>query len=256
MDGEVTRAIPAEVRHSRRRTLAIEVRRGPRVVVRAPLGCPSHVIEAWLRERRPWIERHAARLRALEAARPPPPAWAPGETHLYLGEPHRLEVGAGRRAGVARERGALRVTVPAGATGEAGGARVRRALEAWYRARAREEFAALVLARFPFFAGRGHALPTLTVRRMTSRWGSLASEPRRRVAGFFRGPAGAARMTLNLALIRAPPECIEYVVVHELCHLEHRGHGPAFYRLLERQMPDWRARKRRLEDLGLLDGDS
>jgi predicted metal-dependent hydrolase len=54
-------------------------------------------------------------------------------------------------------------------------------------------------------------------------------------------------MTLNVNLIRAPRRCIEYVVTHELCHLEHRDHDAKFFRLLGRLMPDWERRKRRLE---------
>jgi len=54
-------------------------------------------------------------------------------------------------------------------------------------------------------------------------------------------------MTLNVALVQAPRPCIEYVVTHELCHINHRHHGATFYRMLKRMMPDWEKRKRRLE---------
>ena len=67
---------------------------------------------------------------------------------------------------------------------------------------------------------------------MQSRWGSLSQ---------------AGTMTLNANLVRAPRACIEYVIAHELCHLMHRDHGTAFYRLLGRVMPDWESRKQRLE---------
>lgn len=76
--------------------------------------------------------------------------------------------------------------------------------------------------------------PRIVVRDMRSRWGSLS-------------PAG--QMTLNSRLAQAPRRCIEYVIVHELCHLMHRNHGPAFVSLLGRVMPDWQARKERLESM-------
>jgi len=60
-------------------------------------------------------------------------------------------------------------------------------------------------------------------------------------------PSG--RLTLNSDLIKAPISSIDYVVVHELCHLVHADHGPAFYRMLRQIMPDWEARKARLERL-------
>jgi hypothetical protein len=67
---------------------------------------------------------------------------------------------------------------------------------------------------------------------MKTRWGSLAK-------------SGA--LTLNTDLVRAPLECIEYVITHELCHLKHHDHSSGFYKLLEKVMPDWEKRKRRLE---------
>jgi predicted metal-dependent hydrolase len=100
------------------------------------------------------------------------------------------------------------------------------------RSRAQDVFSQILAVRFDPFRLRGHACPSLKIRKMKTRWGSLA---------------GGRRMTLNLWLIRAPRECIEYVIVHELCHLEHAGHGPRFYRLMDELMPDWCARRRQLE---------
>jgi predicted metal-dependent hydrolase len=54
----------------------------------------------------------------------------------------------------------------------------------------------------------------------------------------------AARLLLNLRLIEAPTECIDYFVTHELCHLTEAHHGPAFFHLLSRVMPDWPKRER------------
>ena len=65
---------------------------------------------------------------------------------------------------------------------------------------------------------------------------------RTRIGGLKSGT-----LTLNRDLIKAPKECIEYVIFHELCHLEHHNHGPEFYRLLERSLPDWVKRKYKLE---------
>ena len=78
----------------------------------------------------------------------------------------------------------------------------------------------------------GSTLPRLAIRRMKTRWGSMS-------------PNGT--LTLNSDLVRAPRECIEYVVTHELCHLKHRHHDAAFYGLLEQHMPDWEKRKHKLE---------
>ena len=84
----------------------------------------------------------------------------------------------------------------------------------------------------PSFRRFGFGTPHLAVRRMARRWGSLS-------------PTG--QITLNSELIKAPTPCIDYVVAHELCHMVHDDHSAAFYNLLERVMPDWKARKDRLE---------
>ena len=75
-------------------------------------------------------------------------------------------------------------------------------------------------------------MPALKIRKMKTLWGSFSVK---------RG------ITLNLELIKAPRECIEYVVIHELCHLFHLNHGPKFYNLLEQFLPDWTKRKHKLE---------
>jgi hypothetical protein len=72
-----------------------------------------------------------------------------------------------------------------------------------------------------------------TVRDMTSRWGSCSMKTR--------------RITLNLKLFHKPDECVEYVIVHELCHLIHPDHGKGFYALLEKELPDWKARRKKLK---------
>ena len=72
----------------------------------------------------------------------------------------------------------------------------------------------------------------LAYRNMRSRWGSCQ-------------PA-TGRICINVRLALYPPECLEYVVVHELCHLLVHGHGPKFYELMDSVMPDWRKRRAKL----------
>lgn len=71
------------------------------------------------------------------------------------------------------------------------------------------------------------------IRKMTSRWGSCTVE------------SGRIRFAFQLAF--EPPECVELIVVHELCHLRERGHGPRFHALMDRYLPDWRERNKRLQ---------
>lgn len=209
-----------------RRTLGIEVHPNLSVVVRAPIDCPPDVIQARVSKRAPWISKQLKNFRRY-SPRTPQRQYVSGETHLYLGRRYRLKVGAGDTATVKMNRGQIAVTTP---SARANPDLVHAMLRRWYLDRAKEVLSRVLDQYLPML--KGHQRPGLVVRAMQSRWGSLS-------------PAGT--MTLNANLVQAPRACIEYVVVHELCHLKHRDHDTKFFRLLEQLMPDWEKRKQRLE---------
>jgi len=220
--------IDYRVEHSaRRKTLSIEVHPDAAIVVRAPVDCSPAVIERAVRRRAKWITRQRTRF-ARYKPRTPPRRYVSGETHLYLGRQYRLKVVAADQAAVKLSRDMLLVETPHGRAPEHVGA----VLRAWYRERARQVFGQVIEERFQDFARRGQDAPRLAVRAMKTRWGSLAA---------------SGLVTLNVELIRAPRPCIEYVVTHELCHLVHKHHGLAFYRMLNHLMADWPARRAKLE---------
>jgi predicted metal-dependent hydrolase len=219
-------SIPYEVLFlSTRKTLSIEVFPNGRVLVRAPLGCPEGLILERLHKRAGWISRQLAEF-ASYRPRTPTRQYLSGETHLYLGRRYRLKVASGSTAGVKILGGRLVVSLP----GEIDPDRVKAQLNHWYLSRARTVFTEVLEASLPRFEGIER--PRLWVRQMRSRWGSLS-------------PANT--MTLNVNLVRAPRPCIEYVVIHELCHTRQRNHDTSFFRLLTQVMPDWQQRKQRLE---------
>ncbi len=221
-------AIPYELIQSpKRKTLGIEVYPDSRVVVRVPPGCTPEEIAARMRKRAIWINRQREYFSRF-VPRTPPRRYLSGETHLYLGRHYRLKLALGEKLSVALQRGVLVVSSPE----KLSSTQVKSMLTAWYRKHAVRVYSQVLDECFEMFARRGHKRPDVVVRAMERRWGSLST---RRL------------MTLNRHLIRAPRFCIEYVVMHELCHLEHKHHGAAFYRLLTRAMPDWEARKQQLE---------
>ena len=208
-----------------RQTLAIEVHPDSRVLVRAPIDCPETLIAERVQKRAAWISRQLAE---FERYRPRTPArqYVNGESHLYLGRQYRLKVIPGQVAEAKLMRDQFLVRVPEPLDRD----RIKAVLHRWYIDRARATFTGILDAKLSLF--EGVQKPRLVVRAMQSRWGSLSD-------------AGA--MTLNVNLIRAPRTCIEYVVVHELCHTRYRAHDRRFFRLLRQLMPDWERRKQRLE---------
>lgn len=209
--------------------LSIHVEPNGRVLVDAPPGVAHAAVLAAVRKRSRWISQHveAALGRRTNLS---PRQYVSGESLLYLGRRYRLKVvvqpGACESASM---RGSFVVaTVP-----DRSADRVRKALEAWYRLRAREVFAQrLGAVAEPLRWVR--QLPATRLQFMTVQWGSCS-------------PAG--RITLNPWLVKAPRECIDYVLLHELSHLLHHNHSPKFYRVLDRQMPSWRAVKSKLDGM-------
>jgi len=200
--------------------LRYRVRRSPRarrvrvtvdptgaVEVTLPRKAPERQAAEAVRELRPWIER---RRKALERAAAEVPR-APG-TVPYMGEELRLVPERGRER--VHRRGDV-LLVPDGDPSEA--------LERWYRRAARAEIA----PRLDAAAARaGTSYRGLTIRSQRTRWASCSS-------------TGA--MSFNWRLLLAPVDVLDYVVEHEVCHLEVADHSPRFWRLLESRVPGWRA---------------
>ncbi len=210
-----------------RKSMEIAVHPDGRVVVKAPMKADVSDIEARVLKRARWIRRQQAYFDQFKP-RTPPRQYLGGETHRYLGRQYRLKLIQGEQPSVKLSRGYFWITCQDHRNPEA----VRRLLWQWLTQRAQEKFAESLERCWPHFARQGLPRPTLKIRRMKTRWGSLSE----------RGT-----LTLNVSLIQTPRECIDYVVTHELCHLKHPDHSPAFYRLLEEVMPDWERRKQKLE---------
>jgi predicted metal-dependent hydrolase len=204
---EAESALDYRVRRSdraRRVRVRVDPARGVEVVL--PRRAPERAAAAAVRELRPWIDRRLAELartRALVAAR--------GATAPYLGATLALVPESGR----ARvHRAGDRLLVPVGDH--------RPALERWYRRQARAEIAPR-LDRATALAGTGYT--TLTIRNQRTRWASCAA-------------TGA--MSFNWRLLLAPEPVLDYVVWHEVCHLEVMDHSPRFWALLAERCPDHR----------------
>lgn len=211
-----------------RTTLEIAVEPDASVVVAAPQDAQLAAIEEKVRKRAAWIRRQQ-RYFIQFLPRTPDRQYVAGETHLYLGRQYRLKILPNVQATVKLVRGFIVVQTHRPERTEV----TRELVEGWYRQRAHSKFAERLeanLLRFP--APKDFRPKGLIVRQLRQRWGSMSS---------------ASRLLLNLRLIEAPIDAIDYVITHELCHIAVPHHGPEFFELLERVLPDWQKRKHRLE---------
>lgn len=209
--------------------LRIHVEPTGTLVVEAPVGTPETEIRAGVQKRARWIMDHIERFENFRR-HALPRDYRSGETHFYLGRRHKLKVlvEPNSRRSVRLVAGRLEVTA---ASEEAED--VRLLLQRWYRQRALSYFnvrTARLAANLPWVS----VTPPVKLLKMKRYWGSCS-------------PRGS--ITLNPALIKAPVHCVEYVLLHELCHLSEHNHSPRFYGLLDRHMPGWREAKEELDGL-------
>jgi predicted metal-dependent hydrolase len=221
-------AIPFHIQFRERKHLAITVHPEMILEVTAPKGTDQDKVLARVEKRARWIARQ---WRFFEQYRPPQPErrFVSGETHVYLGRQYRLKVQMGLPEGVKLIGQFLYVLTVDPKDGE----RVSNLLEEWYRTHAQRVFAHRLQGCLETVRSlRLTKTPNMVIRKMTKRWGSCTK---------------TGNILLNLDLVKVPVHCIDYVIVHELCHLKAHNHGKEFYRLLATCMPDWEARKKRLE---------
>jgi predicted metal-dependent hydrolase len=221
-----TTVIDYDLVRTPRKTVGITVHRDGRVTVRAPLRAPAGAVAAIVRRKSPWITKKRQQFAKLP---PPPPAprYVSGEIHYFLGQPYELRLVTAKKQGAVLDGRCLLLSVndPGNET------RRRRLLTEWYRARAKEIFPARLQACHAAAAPHAFSYPELKIRLMKARWGSCSS---------------TGTMLLNLRLIQTPLASIDYVIFHELAHLQVPAHNKAFYALLDELLPDWRARRQAL----------
>jgi predicted metal-dependent hydrolase len=200
-------SVPYRIRRSdRARRVRVSVDNDGQVEVVLPRRSPERHADEAVKQLAPWIERRkrAVARANLELAREP-------GTVPYLGETLRLVPEAGRERVHRRGNDLL---IPPGDA--------REALERWYRRQAKSEIAARLNAAT---ARYGTSYTTLTIRGQRTRWAS-------------RSTSGG--MSFNWRLLLAPPEILDYVVEHEVAHIEIMDHSPRFWRLLASRSPHWR----------------
>lgn len=188
--------------------------------VSAPLGMPDGEIIRFIESKSGWLLKQQKRLAALPQRTA---KWESGELLPVFGKSYTLQTESGGRSySLILDGGLARLRLRQGCTAEQAEAFVN----SWYGELLREKLAELL----PRWEGvTGLRCSELRIKNMKSRWGSC--NPR------------SGEINLNLQLAKYQPECLEYVVLHELAHLNIPGHGADFKAYLDVYMPYWRQRR-------------
>lgn len=212
-----------------RKTVAVSVLPSQAAVVKAPLEASDERIDEFLRRKFRWVlkqKRYFAQFKVQPEKR-----YVSGETFRYRGRSHKLLIRKNGDEHVSLQHGTLTVftSLPTRPSHN------RKLLDAWYWEKAHRVFSERLRVCFSMFGY--DKMPGLMIRQMTRRWGSYSQKTN--------------RVILNQELIKAATRQIDYVIIHELCHVTHKQHSRAFYDLLASRLPHWQQLKTELE-VGLL----
>jgi predicted metal-dependent hydrolase len=222
-----SKKISYDLRYSKRATFAVTVQGSRRVIVTSPLGMVPEDVDVRVRHRGAWILRQIRHSSGGDGSARKR-RYVSGASQYLFGRELHLRVRTARELSVGLERPLLRVRTP-----DVSELAVEEVLRHWRVELARERFLSRIAKLAPRVIGRDAALPRARLALMRRRWGSCSR---------------LGTISLNPWLSEHPIGCIDYVVLHELCHLKHLHHGPAFTNLLSRLLPDWRRWKRRLDE--------
>ena len=225
--------IDFHLEYSDRKSLGITVTPDLEVFVKAPEGTSLEKIKEKLTKKAPWIIRQQSFFLYFHP-KIPDRKFVGGESHLYLGRQYRLKVISDD---LDAKSDAVKLKGQFIEVRTLNKIKVKDLVEEWYRLKAQEKLNQIANPLFEKFVLK-HNLPLiayrLSLRSMPTRWGSCT-------------PKG--KIILNPELIKAPKGCIEYVIIHELCHLVHHDHTQKFIDLQTKEMPDWEKWKMKLEKL-------
>ena len=209
-----------------RKTLGIFVNPDGSVFLKAPTDSSLELIQQKVRKRASWIIRQK---RYFESFGTPTSErqYVSGESYLYLGRQYMLRVKQSRTNSVNYQNNIIEVECRDKKD-------VGALLQSWYRKRANIKFPEYAKPIIDMFSAYGAEPNSLSIRKMEKKWGYCTAN---------------GDIYLNPRLICAPRCCIEYVIMHEMCHLIYRNHTKDFYALLSKEMPHWEKWKNKLEKI-------
>ncbi|HET6555719.1 MAG TPA: SprT family zinc-dependent metalloprotease [Prolixibacteraceae bacterium] len=215
-----------QLEYSSRKSLGITVTPDLDVIVKAPVDTPMDKVKEKIRKRAPWIITQQSFFLSFHP-KMTERKYVAGETHLYLGRQYRLKIIVGETESVKLKGKFIEVTTH-------DKERTKLLVNNWYAQNAKKklhEIAHPLIEEFKKY----HVEPSsIVLREMPTRWGSCTAK---------------GKIILNPELIKAPKGCIEYVIIHELCHLVYHDHTQKFLDLQTKEMPNLEKWKMKLEKL-------
>jgi len=221
-----SKQIDFRLEYSNRKTLGITVTPDLEVLVKAPADASIEKVKEKLRKKAPWIIRQQSFFLSFHP-KTPARKFIGGETHLYLGRQYRLIIVSGKDENVKLKGKFIEVTTT-------DKSRAKQLMNEWYLQNAKTKFHSIAEPLIEKFKKYKVEPSSIVFREMPTRWGSCTSK---------------GKIILNPELIKAPKGCIEYVIIHELCHRIHHDHTKKFLDLQTKEMPNWEKWKLKLEKL-------
>ena len=220
---------------TKRRTVSIKVHPDQRVVAIAPDDATAEAIQQAVLKKSRWVWQHLSAFRS-QHEEVLTRHYVSGETQFYLGRRYSLKVlhDVNASPSVKLLRGKLAVVLRH--NDEKKTQVVKALVNQWYQHRAKvifQERLNIMLPKTTWVTGR----PSLRILTMKKQWGSCSAK---------------GDLILNPYLVKAPKECIDYVILHELCHIEEHNHSDKFWRLLNQVMPNCKEVKSKLDGMAEL----
>ncbi|MFZ2205202.1 MAG: SprT family zinc-dependent metalloprotease [Minisyncoccia bacterium] len=212
-----------------RKTLSLTVTPNLKIILKCPLDADDKKIEAFLKRKWFWLEKQLSFFKKYQR-NIYEKEYISGEGFLYLGRQYKLVVKHGKEDFVLFTKGKLIVSTTKLVSN---GNYNKKLINAWFLEKTEKIFQERFLAMLSKFDYKN--TPDLKIREMRKRWGSFLNKD---------------KILLNPKLISMPKECIDYVIVHELCHLKYKNHDKRFFELFNKKFPKWERVKDRLEILG------
>jgi predicted metal-dependent hydrolase len=210
-----------------RKTIAIQVYPDCSVKVRVPKWLSQKKINEIIEQKQDWINNKLEYFQQTE--QPKKKEYISGESFYYLGKQYKLKIITSQPSGCLIER--TRDVICIYKTEKRN---TKNILTKWFFNLSKEVFEERLKFNFEIFSKQyKYNFPILKIKKLKARWGSMSS---------------MGVMTLNTHLVHTPVECIDYVIMHELCHLKYKNHGKKFHQLQAKFNSNYKGIKKRLED--------